>query len=82
MLAGQTVWPEIDRSIGQIFPSADSSDTSVCGARTRRSTRSEAVAEAAGLTRTWSSAEHIVKIVVVGTSGRPAITTDGLVCIK
>ncbi|MGW1912282.1 peptidoglycan recognition protein family protein [Streptomyces sp. NPDC002076] len=34
-------------------------------------------------TKTWSSsAKHTVKIVVVGTSGRPTITTDGLVHIK
>ncbi|MCX5321867.1 peptidoglycan recognition protein [Streptomyces sp. NBC_00120] len=34
-------------------------------------------------TKTWSSsATHKVKIVVVGTSGRPTITTDGLVYIK
>ncbi|WP_338703745.1 peptidoglycan recognition protein [Streptomyces sp. Q6] len=34
-------------------------------------------------TKTWSSsAPHKVKIVVVGTSGRPTITTDGLVYIK
>ncbi|MGW0776431.1 peptidoglycan recognition protein family protein [Streptomyces sp. NPDC002835] len=34
-------------------------------------------------TRTWStSAKHTVKIVVVGTSGRPTITTDGLVYLK
>lgn len=34
-------------------------------------------------TKTWSSsALHTVKIVVVGTSGRPTITTDGLVYIK
>lgn len=34
-------------------------------------------------TKTWSSgAKHTVKIVVVGTSGRPAVTTDGLVYIK
>ncbi|MFF4112343.1 N-acetylmuramoyl-L-alanine amidase [Streptomyces sp. NPDC001714] len=34
-------------------------------------------------TRTWSSsAKHTVKIVVVGTSGRPTVTTDGLVYIK
>ncbi|MBO4253906.1 peptidoglycan recognition protein family protein [Streptomyces griseorubiginosus] len=34
-------------------------------------------------TRTWSgSAKHTVKIVVVGTSGRPTITTDGLVYVK
>ncbi|MFF4794729.1 peptidoglycan recognition protein [Streptomyces sp. NPDC001276] len=34
-------------------------------------------------TKTWSSsAKHTVKIVVVGTSGRPTITTDGLVYIK
>ncbi len=33
--------------------------------------------------KTWSSsAKHTVKIVVVGTSGRPTITTDGLVYIK
>ncbi|MGW5246944.1 N-acetylmuramoyl-L-alanine amidase [Streptomyces sp. NPDC004129] len=31
-------------------------------------------------TKTWSgSAKHTVKIVVVGTSGRPTVTTDGLV---
>ncbi|MGW1804734.1 N-acetylmuramoyl-L-alanine amidase [Streptomyces sp. NPDC002078] len=34
-------------------------------------------------TKTWSSsAQHTIKIVVVGTSGRPTITTDGLVYIK
>lgn len=34
-------------------------------------------------TKSWtSSAKHTVKIVVVGTSGRPAITTDGLVYLK
>ncbi|MBQ1098060.1 peptidoglycan recognition protein [Streptomyces sp. b94] len=33
--------------------------------------------------KTWSSStKHTVKIVVVGTAGRPAITTDGLVYIK
>lgn len=34
-------------------------------------------------TRTWSgSAGHQLKIVVVGTSGRPTITTDGIAVIK
>ncbi|MFF9062664.1 N-acetylmuramoyl-L-alanine amidase [Streptomyces sp. NPDC014882] len=34
-------------------------------------------------TKTWSgSARHTVKIVVVGTSGRPTVTTDGLVYLK
>jgi uncharacterized protein with LGFP repeats len=34
-------------------------------------------------TKSWSSsAKHTVKIVVVGTSGRPTITTDGLVYIN
>ncbi|MDX6346674.1 MAG: hypothetical protein QOF84_1464, partial [Streptomyces sp.] len=34
-------------------------------------------------TKSWSSsAKHSVKIVVVGTSGRPTVTTDGLVYIK
>ncbi|MFI6638605.1 N-acetylmuramoyl-L-alanine amidase [Streptomyces sp. NPDC050504] len=34
-------------------------------------------------TKTWAtSAKHTVKIVVVGTSGRPAVTTDGLVYLK
>ena len=34
-------------------------------------------------TKTWSSsAKHTVKIVVVATTGRPTITTDGLVHIK
>ncbi|MBQ0830225.1 N-acetylmuramoyl-L-alanine amidase [Streptomyces tagetis] len=34
-------------------------------------------------TKTWdTSAKHTVKIVVVGTSGRPAVTTDGLVYLK
>ncbi|MER5215450.1 N-acetylmuramoyl-L-alanine amidase [Streptomyces sp. NPDC002838] len=34
-------------------------------------------------TKTWTtSAKHTVKIVVAGTSGRPAITTDGLVYLK
>ncbi|HEX5566931.1 MAG TPA: N-acetylmuramoyl-L-alanine amidase [Streptomyces sp.] len=34
-------------------------------------------------TRTWSaSGKHTVRIVVVGTSGRPTVTTDGLVYLK
>ncbi|MGW2562955.1 N-acetylmuramoyl-L-alanine amidase [Streptomyces sp. NPDC001514] len=34
-------------------------------------------------TKTWTtSAKHTVKIVVVGTSGRPTVTTDGLVYLK
>ncbi|MFE6039701.1 N-acetylmuramoyl-L-alanine amidase [Streptomyces sp. NPDC056452] len=34
-------------------------------------------------TKTWTtSAKHTIKIVVVGTSGRPAVTTDGLVYLK
>ncbi|OIK23387.1 peptidoglycan recognition protein [Streptomyces malaysiense] len=33
-------------------------------------------------TKTWSSAtQHTLKIVVVGTSGRPAVTTDGIAVI-
>ncbi|MEV5658867.1 N-acetylmuramoyl-L-alanine amidase [Streptomyces sp. NPDC052291] len=34
-------------------------------------------------TKTWSkSAKHTVKVAVVGTTGRPAITTDGIVYLK
>ncbi|MFF9635649.1 N-acetylmuramoyl-L-alanine amidase [Streptomyces bacillaris] len=34
-------------------------------------------------TQSWStSAKHTVKIVLVGTKGRPAVTTDGLVYLK
>ncbi|CAL9587365.1 hypothetical protein SUDANB15_05133 [Streptomyces sp. enrichment culture] len=34
-------------------------------------------------TKTWSgSAKHTIKIVVAGTSGRPAVTTDGVVYLK
>ncbi|MFF2211465.1 N-acetylmuramoyl-L-alanine amidase [Streptomyces antibioticus] len=34
-------------------------------------------------TKTWStSAQHVVKIVVVGTAGRPTVTTDGIVHLK
>ncbi len=34
-------------------------------------------------TRTWTgSAKHTVKIVVVGTSGRPTVTADGLVYLR
>ncbi|MFI8191944.1 peptidoglycan recognition protein [Streptomyces sp. NPDC085946] len=34
-------------------------------------------------TKTWSSsAKHTIKIVVAGTSGRPAVTTDGIVHLK
>ncbi|WP_407077605.1 N-acetylmuramoyl-L-alanine amidase [Streptomyces sp. SCSIO 30461] len=34
-------------------------------------------------TKTWTtSAKHAIKIVVVGTKGRPTITTDGLVYLK
>lgn len=34
-------------------------------------------------TKTWStSGSHTIKVVVAATSGRPTITTDGLVYIK
>lgn len=34
-------------------------------------------------TKTWTTtAKHTIKIVVVGTSGRPTVTTDGLVYLK
>ncbi|MGI5359989.1 N-acetylmuramoyl-L-alanine amidase [Streptomyces sp. CA-252508] len=34
-------------------------------------------------TKTWAtSAKHTIKIVIVGTAGRPAVTTDGLVYLK
>ncbi|WP_329118160.1 peptidoglycan recognition protein [Streptomyces sp. NBC_01465] len=34
-------------------------------------------------TKTWSTAaKHTVKIVVVGTSGRPTVTTDGIAYVK
>ncbi|CAM5624071.1 N-acetylmuramoyl-L-alanine amidase OS=Streptomyces aurantiogriseus OX=66870 GN=GCM10010251_52870 PE=3 SV=1 [Streptomyces aurantiogriseus] len=34
-------------------------------------------------TQSWSSsAQHTVKIVVVGTSGRPTVITDGIVYVK
>ncbi|MFJ1655482.1 N-acetylmuramoyl-L-alanine amidase [Streptomyces sp. NPDC088337] len=34
-------------------------------------------------TKTWpTSAKHTIKIVVVGTAGRPAVTTDGIVYLK
>ncbi|WP_435842685.1 peptidoglycan recognition protein family protein [Streptomyces fradiae] len=34
-------------------------------------------------TKTWAtSGKHTIKIVVVGTAGRPAVTTDGLVYLK
>ncbi|UUS33639.1 MULTISPECIES: N-acetylmuramoyl-L-alanine amidase [Streptomyces] len=34
-------------------------------------------------TKTWAtSGKHTVKVVVVGTAGRPAVTTDGLVYLK
>ncbi len=34
-------------------------------------------------TKTWSSsAKHTIKIVVVATSGRPTVTTDGIVYLK
>ncbi|MFE4612047.1 N-acetylmuramoyl-L-alanine amidase [Streptomyces niveus] len=34
-------------------------------------------------TKTWTaSAKHTIKVVVVGTTGRPAVTTDGLVYLK
>ena len=33
--------------------------------------------------KSWStSAKHTLKVVVVGTSGRPAITTDGITYVK
>ncbi|MEU4166541.1 hypothetical protein AB0F46_06590 [Streptomyces sp. NPDC026665] len=32
--------------------------------------------------RTAAAARHTVKLVVVGTGGRPAVTTDGLVYLK
>ncbi|MFE2529473.1 hypothetical protein ACFXEL_35210 [Streptomyces sp. NPDC059382] len=34
-------------------------------------------------TKSWSNqSKHTIKIVIEGTSGRPSITTDGLVYLK
>lgn len=65
-------------SSGQVHVYVDGVKTSTVDLRSSTTKYRDAL-----WTKTWSgSAKHTVKIVVVGTSGRPTITTDGLVHLK
>ncbi|MCT9003466.1 peptidoglycan recognition protein family protein [Streptomyces rhizosphaerihabitans] len=63
---------------GQAYVYADGTKISTVDLKSSTSLYRQAI-----WTKTWSSsAKHTIKIVVVGTSGRPTVTTDGLVYIK
>ncbi|GGJ16356.1 hypothetical protein GCM10010121_028870 [Streptomyces brasiliensis] len=65
-------------SSGQVYVYVDGTKVSTVDLKSSSTLYRQAI-----WTKSWStSAKHTVKIVVVGTSGRPTITTDGLVYIK
>ncbi|MFG2786884.1 N-acetylmuramoyl-L-alanine amidase [Streptomyces sp. NPDC048419] len=65
-------------SSGQVYVYVDGTKVSTVDLKSSTTMYRQAI-----WTKTWSSsAKHTVKIVVVGTSGRPTITTDGLVYLK
>ncbi|MFE7167424.1 N-acetylmuramoyl-L-alanine amidase [Streptomyces sp. NPDC057616] len=65
-------------SSGQVYVYVDGTKVSTVDLKSSTTLYRQAI-----WTKTWSSsAKHTVKVVVVGTSGRPTITTDGLVYIK
>ncbi|MGY6025530.1 peptidoglycan recognition protein family protein [Streptomyces spinosirectus] len=65
-------------SSGQVYVYVDGTKVSTVDLKSSTTLYRQAI-----WTKTWSSsAKHTVKIVVVGTSGRPTITTDGLVYVK
>ncbi|MGW2748546.1 N-acetylmuramoyl-L-alanine amidase [Streptomyces sp. NPDC001450] len=63
---------------GQAYVYADGTKTATIDLKSTTTQYRQAI-----WTKSWSSsAKHTVKIVVVGTSGRPTVTTDGLVYVK
>ncbi|MFE9851180.1 peptidoglycan recognition protein [Streptomyces sp. NPDC005576] len=63
---------------GQVYVYVDGKKTATVDLKSTTTKYRDAI-----WTTAWSSAaKHTVKLVVVGTSGRPAITTDGLVYLK
>lgn len=63
---------------GQVYVYVDGKKTATVDLKSSTTKYRDAI-----WTTTWSgAAKHTVKLVVVGTSGRPAITTDGLVYLK
>ncbi|MGW2842425.1 N-acetylmuramoyl-L-alanine amidase [Streptomyces sp. NPDC001493] len=63
---------------GQVYVYVDGKKTATVDLKSTTTKYRDAI-----WTTTWSAAaKHTVKLVVVGTSGRPAITTDGLVYLK
>ncbi|WP_225860500.1 peptidoglycan recognition protein family protein [Streptomyces triticiradicis] len=65
-------------SSGQVYVYVDGRRTATVDLRSTTTKYRDAV-----WTTTWTaSAKHTVKLVVVGTAGRPAVTTDGLVYLK
>lgn len=65
-------------SSGQAYVYVDGTKVATVDLKSSTTTYRDAI-----WTKCWSaSARHTVKIVVVGTTGRPTVTTDGLVCLK
>ncbi|WP_315903652.1 peptidoglycan recognition protein family protein [Streptomyces rhizosphaerihabitans] len=63
---------------GQVYVYADGKKTATVDLKSTTTKYRDAI-----WTDTWTTtAKHTVKIVVVGTSGRPTVTTDGLVYLK
>lgn len=63
---------------GQVYVYVDGKKTATVDLKSTTTKYRDAI-----WTTTWpSAAKHTVKLVVVGTSGRPAVTTDGLVYLK
>ncbi|WP_328719298.1 peptidoglycan recognition protein [Streptomyces sp. NBC_00247] len=63
---------------GQVYVYVDGKKTATVDLKSTTTKYRDAI-----WTTTWpAAAKHTVKLVVVGTSGRPAITTDGLVYLK
>ncbi|MGW2277600.1 N-acetylmuramoyl-L-alanine amidase [Streptomyces sp. NPDC001770] len=63
---------------GQVYVYVDGKKTATVDLKSSTTKYRDAI-----WTSTWSgAAKHTVKLVVAGTSGRPAITTDGLVYLK
>ncbi|MCX5399859.1 peptidoglycan recognition protein [Streptomyces sp. NBC_00102] len=63
---------------GQVYVYVDGKKTATVDLKSTTTKYRDAI-----WTTTWSAAaKHTVKLVVVGTTGRPAITTDGLVYLK
>lgn len=63
---------------GQVYVYVDGKKTATVDLRTTTTKYRDAI-----WATTWTAAaKHTVKLVVVGTGGRPTVTTDGLVYLK